>query len=308
MGGALRSKVGSRSARSRTCCARTSTSRSSTPTGLRPASHRSRTFARGEGRLVRMGTHKVAAYRDDRGLLHLRDATCTHLRCIVDWNSAEKSWDCPCHGSRFDAGGASAQWTSAGRPRASERGGRRSRGKAGARRRRERDAHASNRRTSDTIVRGSGTVVTGFCAVTAATLSFHSRRSAPRVTKYAWVGFEGLRPEQDGLGMASRDVGGAGAPAQCDPSRLACARRLRQGGDGLPTASQIRQNHDDREPRLGVARLQAQRLTIGGQGLFVRATRIQRDVRDSSARPHPAVARPRGRGIRVRRRHGASSS
>jgi Rieske Fe-S protein len=60
---------------------------------------------RGEGRLVRMGAHKVAAYRDDKGLLHLRDATCTHLRCIVDWNSAEKSWDCPCHGSRFDAEG-----------------------------------------------------------------------------------------------------------------------------------------------------------------------------------------------------------
>jgi Rieske Fe-S protein len=60
---------------------------------------------RGEGRLVRMGAHKVAAYRDDKGLLHLRDATCTHLRCIVDWNSAEKSWDCPCHGSRFDPEG-----------------------------------------------------------------------------------------------------------------------------------------------------------------------------------------------------------
>ena len=59
----------------------------------------------GEGRLVRMGAHKVAAYRDDRGLLHLRDATCTHLRCIVDWNSAEKSWDCPCHGSRFSPEG-----------------------------------------------------------------------------------------------------------------------------------------------------------------------------------------------------------
>jgi glycine/D-amino acid oxidase-like deaminating enzyme/nitrite reductase/ring-hydroxylating ferredoxin subunit len=60
---------------------------------------------RGQGRLVRMGTHKVAAYRDEKGLLHLRDAACTHLKCIVDWNSAEKSWDCPCHGSRFDAEG-----------------------------------------------------------------------------------------------------------------------------------------------------------------------------------------------------------
>jgi glycine/D-amino acid oxidase-like deaminating enzyme/nitrite reductase/ring-hydroxylating ferredoxin subunit len=59
----------------------------------------------GEGRIVRMGTHKVAAYRDEKGLLHLRDATCTHLKCIVDWNTAEKSWDCPCHGSRFDAEG-----------------------------------------------------------------------------------------------------------------------------------------------------------------------------------------------------------
>jgi Rieske Fe-S protein len=62
-------------------------------------------IAHGEGRIVRMGTHKVAAYRDDKGLLHLRDATCTHLKCIVDWNSIEKSWDCPCHGSRFDAEG-----------------------------------------------------------------------------------------------------------------------------------------------------------------------------------------------------------
>jgi glycine/D-amino acid oxidase-like deaminating enzyme/nitrite reductase/ring-hydroxylating ferredoxin subunit len=62
-------------------------------------------IALGEGRVVRMGAHKVAAYRDERGLMHLREATCTHLRCIVDWNSAEKSWDCPCHGSRFDPEG-----------------------------------------------------------------------------------------------------------------------------------------------------------------------------------------------------------
>lgn len=59
----------------------------------------------GEGRTVRMGRHKVAAYRDEKGLLHLRDASCTHLRCIVDWNSTEKSWDCPCHGSRFSPEG-----------------------------------------------------------------------------------------------------------------------------------------------------------------------------------------------------------
>jgi glycine/D-amino acid oxidase-like deaminating enzyme/nitrite reductase/ring-hydroxylating ferredoxin subunit len=57
---------------------------------------------RGEGRVVRHGMHKVAVFRDDSGTLHHRSAVCTHLKCIVEWNSAEKSWDCPCHGSRFD--------------------------------------------------------------------------------------------------------------------------------------------------------------------------------------------------------------
>ena len=56
----------------------------------------------GEGRVIRRGAHKIAAYRDYAGLVHERSAACTHVRCIVDWNSAEKSWDCPCHGSRFD--------------------------------------------------------------------------------------------------------------------------------------------------------------------------------------------------------------
>jgi glycine/D-amino acid oxidase-like deaminating enzyme/nitrite reductase/ring-hydroxylating ferredoxin subunit len=60
---------------------------------------------RGEGRVVRRGVHKVAAYRDDDGALHEHSAVCTHLKCIVDWNTAEKSWDCPCHGSRFDPKG-----------------------------------------------------------------------------------------------------------------------------------------------------------------------------------------------------------
>jgi glycine/D-amino acid oxidase-like deaminating enzyme/nitrite reductase/ring-hydroxylating ferredoxin subunit len=60
---------------------------------------------RGEGRVIRRGAHKIAAYRDDRGKVHERSAVCTHLKCIVDWNTAEKSWDCPCHGSRFDAYG-----------------------------------------------------------------------------------------------------------------------------------------------------------------------------------------------------------
>jgi Rieske Fe-S protein len=38
--------------------------------------------------------------------VHEKSAVCTHLKCIVEWNSAEKSWDCPCHGSRFDPYGA----------------------------------------------------------------------------------------------------------------------------------------------------------------------------------------------------------
>jgi Rieske Fe-S protein len=59
----------------------------------------------GEGRVIRRGTQKLAAYRDESGKLHERSAVCTHLKCIVNWNTAEKSWDCPCHGSRFDAMG-----------------------------------------------------------------------------------------------------------------------------------------------------------------------------------------------------------
>lgn len=60
---------------------------------------------RGEGRVIRRGIHKIAVYRDESGTLHERSAVCTHLKCIVNWNTAEKSWDCPCHGSRFDAMG-----------------------------------------------------------------------------------------------------------------------------------------------------------------------------------------------------------
>jgi Rieske Fe-S protein len=47
----------------------------------------------------------VAAYRDEHGVLHAVSATCTHMGCIVHWNDAERSWDCPCHGSRFDPQG-----------------------------------------------------------------------------------------------------------------------------------------------------------------------------------------------------------
>jgi nitrite reductase/ring-hydroxylating ferredoxin subunit len=56
----------------------------------------------GTGAVIRRGIHKVAVYKDDAGRVSECSAVCTHLYCIVDWNDTEKSWDCPCHGSRFD--------------------------------------------------------------------------------------------------------------------------------------------------------------------------------------------------------------
>jgi nitrite reductase/ring-hydroxylating ferredoxin subunit len=60
----------------------------------------------GEGAVIRRGLSKVAAFRDESGAVHEIAARCTHLGCIVHWNPAEKSWDCPCHGSRFAPDGA----------------------------------------------------------------------------------------------------------------------------------------------------------------------------------------------------------
>jgi glycine/D-amino acid oxidase-like deaminating enzyme/nitrite reductase/ring-hydroxylating ferredoxin subunit len=59
-------------------------------------------IAPGKGGVVRRGLAKVAVYRDDRGTFHERSAACSHLGCVVGWNDSEKTWDCPCHGSRFD--------------------------------------------------------------------------------------------------------------------------------------------------------------------------------------------------------------
>lgn len=59
----------------------------------------------GEGAVIRQGTSKIAAYRDDEGQLHVRSAICTHMGCVVRFNSLEKTWDCPCHGSRFSTDG-----------------------------------------------------------------------------------------------------------------------------------------------------------------------------------------------------------
>ena len=59
----------------------------------------------GEGAVVRRGLHKVAVYKSPEGAVREMSAVCTHLKCIVHWNPTEKSWDCPCHGSRFSCQG-----------------------------------------------------------------------------------------------------------------------------------------------------------------------------------------------------------
>jgi glycine/D-amino acid oxidase-like deaminating enzyme/nitrite reductase/ring-hydroxylating ferredoxin subunit len=64
-----------------------------------------RTVKRGTGQVIEYGGEQVAAYRDDSGAITMRSAICTHMGCLVDWNEAERTWDCPCHGSRFDPRG-----------------------------------------------------------------------------------------------------------------------------------------------------------------------------------------------------------
>jgi glycine/D-amino acid oxidase-like deaminating enzyme/nitrite reductase/ring-hydroxylating ferredoxin subunit len=64
-----------------------------------------RSIKRGKGAVVDKNGEKIAAYRHDDGTLTLRSAVCTHKGCTVAWNDAERTWDCPCHGSRFTAEG-----------------------------------------------------------------------------------------------------------------------------------------------------------------------------------------------------------
>jgi glycine/D-amino acid oxidase-like deaminating enzyme/nitrite reductase/ring-hydroxylating ferredoxin subunit len=64
-----------------------------------------RAVKRGEGKIIDRDGTKVAAYRDAAGMVTLRSATCTHMGCIVGWNRTERTWDCPCHGSRFKTDG-----------------------------------------------------------------------------------------------------------------------------------------------------------------------------------------------------------
>jgi glycine/D-amino acid oxidase-like deaminating enzyme/nitrite reductase/ring-hydroxylating ferredoxin subunit len=62
-------------------------------------------LAPGEGRIVGSGLGQTAVHRGDDGALHAVSARCTHLGCMVRWNAGERTWDCPCHGSRFEPDG-----------------------------------------------------------------------------------------------------------------------------------------------------------------------------------------------------------
>jgi glycine/D-amino acid oxidase-like deaminating enzyme/nitrite reductase/ring-hydroxylating ferredoxin subunit len=66
-------------------------------------------LAPGEGGIVKVDGDRVAAFRDDDGVVHAVSPICTHLYCQVSFNAAERSWDCPCHGSRFATDGTPIQ-------------------------------------------------------------------------------------------------------------------------------------------------------------------------------------------------------
>jgi glycine/D-amino acid oxidase-like deaminating enzyme/nitrite reductase/ring-hydroxylating ferredoxin subunit len=72
---------------------------------VRPSARSFRDLAPGEGKVMEFKNRKVAAYRNPDGRVSMCSAVCTHLQCIVAWNPAEKTWDCPCHGSRFHPDG-----------------------------------------------------------------------------------------------------------------------------------------------------------------------------------------------------------
>jgi glycine/D-amino acid oxidase-like deaminating enzyme/nitrite reductase/ring-hydroxylating ferredoxin subunit len=62
-------------------------------------------LAPGEGRIAKVEGKTVGVYKDEQGNVHAVSATCTHMGCTVNWNSTEKSWDCPCHGTRYSVDG-----------------------------------------------------------------------------------------------------------------------------------------------------------------------------------------------------------
>jgi len=62
-------------------------------------------LAPGEAKLVKYEGETLAIYKDEGGQLHALNPVCTHAKCVVDWNSSEKTWDCPCHGARYSIHG-----------------------------------------------------------------------------------------------------------------------------------------------------------------------------------------------------------
>lgn len=62
-------------------------------------------LAQGEGKVISYEGHSIALYKDEDGNLHALNPACTHIKCLVGWNAAEKTWDCPCHGSRYSYDG-----------------------------------------------------------------------------------------------------------------------------------------------------------------------------------------------------------
>ncbi|TAA72833.1 FAD-dependent oxidoreductase [Planococcus salinarum] len=58
-----------------------------------------------EGKVIQFNDQRAGAYRDQQGNLYVVDTSCTHMGCETHWNNAERTWDCPCHGSRFSYGG-----------------------------------------------------------------------------------------------------------------------------------------------------------------------------------------------------------
>ena len=78
----------------------------SLPTGFRYTKPiRLKRIAPGTGKVVEVDGKKVAAYRDENNMIYALNPVCTHAKCIVNWNPGEKSWDCPCHGARYDIEG-----------------------------------------------------------------------------------------------------------------------------------------------------------------------------------------------------------
>jgi Rieske Fe-S protein len=59
----------------------------------------------GQAGILKIDGDNVAAYKDEQGQIHAVSAVCTHMGCLVGWNSTDKTWDCPCHGSRFELSG-----------------------------------------------------------------------------------------------------------------------------------------------------------------------------------------------------------